>query len=60
MYGKLPLINYYSIQKMVRDYETLEVILTEIPKNGTKYPNFPLIYNIPIDKNKPIDIERIQ
>ena len=45
---------------MVRDYETLEVILTEIPKNGTKYQSFPPIFNIPLDDNNIMDISRIQ
>lgn len=47
MYGDTPLINYYTVQKLIRDYKDLEVLVVEIPRNGTKYQNFPPIYELP-------------
>ena len=47
MYGDIPLINYYSVQKRIRGYEDLEVLLVEIPVNATNYKHFPPISDVP-------------
>lgn len=47
MYGDIPLINYYTVQKLIRNYKNLEVLVVEIPRNGTNHQNFPPIYELP-------------
>jgi hypothetical protein len=37
LYGDIPLINYYSVQKLIRDYSSLEVLVVEIPKNASDF-----------------------
>jgi len=49
LYGDMPLINYYSVQKLIRDYANLEVMVVEIPKTATEYENFPPIFNYPVE-----------
>lgn len=59
LYGDIPLINYYSVQKLIRDYGSLEVVVVEIPKNASTFEHFPPIYNYPVDLSIKVFEKRI-
>lgn len=57
LYGDFPLINFYRVQELIRDYETLKVTIVEIPRCATNYKQFPPIYKIPTDRLDREDLE---
>lgn len=59
-YGDMPLINYYSVQKLIRDYANLEVMIVEIPKTATEHENFPPIFNYPTESSLKVFEKKIE
>lgn len=59
LYGDIPLINFYSVQKLIRDFSSLEVVVVEIPKNASDFEHFPPIFDYPKDCSIKIFEKRI-
>lgn len=46
LYGDMPLINYFVVQDCIRHNLVLDVLVTEVPIEGTEHPDFPCIVSM--------------